>query len=177
MCNRIPAQVVTTPSSLKSLMLKTIENLLGMRDPGNPKRKALQRQIKEASKLFALLKDAVLVMDEVDMVRLLACMHARMCVPMYVLFMTRISSHTRARADLAPFEKRAQFSNWTQRASARLADALEISYIPTVALCQSGLGFVCGPDHPISAHVLRRLYGRQEKRFQDISGESCWCCG
>lgn len=53
-------------------MLKTIENLLGMRDPGNPKRKALQRQIKEASKLFALLKDAIIVMDEVDMVRLRA---------------------------------------------------------------------------------------------------------
>jgi hypothetical protein len=64
----IPAQVVTTPSSLKSMMLKTIENMLGMRDPGNPKSKALQRQVKEASKLFALLKDAIIIMDEVDMI-------------------------------------------------------------------------------------------------------------
>jgi hypothetical protein len=62
------AVVVTTPSSLKSMMLKTIENMLGMRDPGNPKRKALQRQIKEAYKLFSLLKDAIIIMDEVDMV-------------------------------------------------------------------------------------------------------------
>jgi len=62
------AVVVTTPSSLKSMMLKTIENMLGMRDPGNPKRKVLQRQIKEASKLFSLLKDAIIIMDEVDMI-------------------------------------------------------------------------------------------------------------
>jgi hypothetical protein len=70
------AVVVTTPSSLKSMMLKTIENMLGMRDPGNPKRKALQRQIKEASKLFSLLKDAIIIMDEVDMV----CVCLRTCV-------------------------------------------------------------------------------------------------
>jgi hypothetical protein len=70
------AVVVTTPSSLKSMMLKTIENMLGMRDPGNPKRKALQRQIKEAYKLFSLLKDAIIIMDEVDMV----CVCVRGCV-------------------------------------------------------------------------------------------------
>jgi hypothetical protein len=80
------AVVVTTPSSLKSMMLKTIENMLGMRDPGNPKRKALQRQIKEASKLFSLLKDAIIIMDEVDMVCVCvfggAC--SRACVRMNV---------------------------------------------------------------------------------------------
>jgi len=62
------AVVMTTPSAIKSIMLKTVENMLGLRDPGNLKKKQLQRQVKEASRLFSLLKDSVIIMDEVDMI-------------------------------------------------------------------------------------------------------------
>jgi len=50
------------------MMLKTIENMLGLRDPGNLKKKQLQRQVKGISEQFALLKGAVIIMDEVDII-------------------------------------------------------------------------------------------------------------
>jgi ankyrin repeat protein/thiol-disulfide isomerase/thioredoxin len=60
--------VVATPSGIKSMMLKTVENMLGIRDQGNLHRRQLTRQVKEASRLFSLLSDAVIIMDEVDMI-------------------------------------------------------------------------------------------------------------
>ena len=62
------AVIVTTPSSLKSLMLKFVENTVDFGNPRNRQRRESQRQIKEASQLFNLLQNSIIVMDEVDMI-------------------------------------------------------------------------------------------------------------
>lgn len=61
------AVVMTTPTALKSLMLKFIENLTDIKH-GTPQKREKIRQVKDATKVFDLLQDAVVVYDEVDTV-------------------------------------------------------------------------------------------------------------
>ena len=61
--------VVTTPSSIKSIFLKYIEGLDRLIDPARSKseREALEKEAQDHQKLLAVWRDAILVMDEVDM--------------------------------------------------------------------------------------------------------------
>ncbi len=45
-----------TYRSVKSLMLKAIDNLVAMSDPGNPHRMELKKEVREAADIFELLR-------------------------------------------------------------------------------------------------------------------------
>ena len=60
--------MVTTPSSLKALLLKFVECLFNATDEGYAYRRQAKHQIEEASRLFQFLRKSILIMDEVDTV-------------------------------------------------------------------------------------------------------------
>jgi hypothetical protein len=63
---RIGTVIVTTPSSMKALLLKLVENLFHVTDDGYLNRRQAKLQIVEASRLFSFLRKAIIIMDEVD---------------------------------------------------------------------------------------------------------------
>ena len=60
--------VVSTPSAVKSVMLKHLENILVVNDPGEKDRKELQREVRTAPRLLKLWREGVCLIDEVDVV-------------------------------------------------------------------------------------------------------------
>lgn len=62
------AVVVATPASVKSLVLKFVENMMTVADPNSYGRREAKRQVQEAQGLFALLREAIVIMDEVDLI-------------------------------------------------------------------------------------------------------------
>ena len=62
------AVVVTTPASVKSLMLKFIESVIRANDTGDKQQKEVHKEVKEALRIFDLLRGGVALMDEVDVV-------------------------------------------------------------------------------------------------------------
>ena len=62
------AVVVTTPSSVKSLLLKFIESVFRANDPGDKQQRETAKEVKEALRIFQLLRNGVTLMDEVDVV-------------------------------------------------------------------------------------------------------------
>lgn len=62
------AIVVSTPASVKSLLLKLIEAIVIANDPSDKRAKEIQKQIKAAPPIFDLLKSGYCLIDEVDVV-------------------------------------------------------------------------------------------------------------
>lgn len=59
--------VVSTPSSIKSIFLKYIEGLDRIEDTSRPPLDNVEREVHDLQRVLTVWKDAVLVMDEVDM--------------------------------------------------------------------------------------------------------------
>jgi thiol-disulfide isomerase/thioredoxin len=60
--------VISTPTSVKSLMLKFIENLDWISDTTRPRPPSLPDSIQEIYKIVALFRQSVLMLDEVDLI-------------------------------------------------------------------------------------------------------------
>jgi hypothetical protein len=60
--------VISTPTSVKSIMLKLIENMDAIVDEGHQKSLSIQKDVTELSKVLKLFRESVLIMDEVDLI-------------------------------------------------------------------------------------------------------------
>ena len=60
--------VITTPTTVKSVMLKFLELMKIISDPSVPRSQVLEAQCAELGRTLALFKESTLIMDEVDLI-------------------------------------------------------------------------------------------------------------